>query len=133
MANEWANHTRSTAILKVHLNDDRDSARLVTALRQHAVDTLTCGEAAIRSASDNAQLAFATERGRVVISQDRGGSRRFHTARTRNRRVRSGIIIVAQKRQSPGEVARAIPGPQMLRPAQEMRGLMARMKRAHVF
>jgi predicted nuclease of predicted toxin-antitoxin system len=79
----------------IHLDECIDH-RIAAFLRAIGVDVVTVSEAATSSNDDEAQLMFATEQGRMLVSQNQIDFRRLHAAFVRGGRPHGGIILVPQ-------------------------------------
>lgn len=69
---------------------------VVQALRERGFDVLTAIEASRREDPDEAQLAYATELGRVLLSYNRVDFRRVHAAHLHAGREHGGILLLPQ-------------------------------------
>jgi hypothetical protein len=69
---------------------------VVEALRQRKVDVLTALEAGRGQDPDDAQLAYAGQLGRVLLSYNRIHFRRVHAAYLRAGREHAGIVLIPQ-------------------------------------
>ena len=67
---------------------------VVEALRQRGFDVLTALEAGRGEDPDEAQLAYATQVGRVLLSYNTVHLRRLHARYRRARRDHGGIIVI---------------------------------------
>jgi predicted nuclease of predicted toxin-antitoxin system len=83
------------AMPAVYLDECIDR-RLADRLRALGVDLETVAEAAAAGSSDEAQLVYASSRGRVLLSQNQIDFRRLHAAFVRAGRPHGGIAIVPQ-------------------------------------
>jgi hypothetical protein len=79
----------------IHLDECIDH-RIAAFLRTIGVDVMTVIEAATSSNDDEAQLIFATEQGRMLLSQNQIDFRRLHAVFLRAGRSHAGIILVPQ-------------------------------------
>ena len=70
--------------------------RLVAFLRAMDVDVMTVAEAATVSNDDEDQLIFATEQGRVLLTQNQIDFRRLHASFSRAGRPHGGIVVIPQ-------------------------------------
>ena len=70
--------------------------RLAATLRESGFDVLTVVEANALSIDDESQLIFATESGRVLLSQNQIDFRRLHSTFSRNQRHHGGIMLIPQ-------------------------------------
>ncbi|MFY4728344.1 DUF5615 family PIN-like protein [Nitrospira sp. BLG_2] len=76
-------------------------------LRPHGFDVLTTRDASNLGLSDDAQLRFATERQRALLTHNRIDFERLHRAAIDGHASHAGIII-ANRRASHADVARRI-------------------------
>jgi uncharacterized protein with PIN domain len=63
--------------IRLYLDEDVDVA-LASALRQRGIDVLTTQEAGKRQQTDEAQLEYAVQAGRVFFTHNRGDFARLH-------------------------------------------------------
>ena len=89
---------------------DEDSMRevLVEALRARGVDVITALDAETIGWSDQEQLEYATEQGRVLCSFNIAHFNRLHTEYMMQGKTHAGIILVQQQRYSLGEQMRRL-------------------------
>ena len=80
--------------MRLYLDHDVD-VTLANRLQPWGHNVLTTREAGHTEASDEQQLAFATNVGRVVITHNRRDFRRLHRQWIENGRLHGGIIISA--------------------------------------
>ncbi len=83
------------AIPAIYLDECIDR-RLAVRLRAVGMDVETMAEATATGNSDEAQLVYATGRGRVLLSQNQIDFRRLHAAFARAGRPHGGIAIIPQ-------------------------------------
>jgi predicted nuclease of predicted toxin-antitoxin system len=57
------------ATIRYHL-DENIPAAVAEGLRRRSIDVTTTAEAGLLGATDEAQLAFARDQGRVIVTQD---------------------------------------------------------------
>lgn len=94
--------------IRLYFDEDIMEKALVLALRSRDVDVLTVGEAGRVGESDEAQLIWATEQGRVLYSSNIGDFCQLHTDFIAEGRTHAGILLVSQQRYSVGEKLRGI-------------------------
>ncbi len=83
--------------------DEHVASAITKGLRQRGVDVRTTGEAGLIGASDEQQLAFATEEGRVLFTND-DDFLRLHQAGSDH----AGIVYVRQQHLSVGETIQGL-------------------------
>ena len=97
--------------IRFYLDEDLQSHALIAGLRGRAVDVLTTSEAARNVTDDEAQLAFATGEGRVLVSYNVLDFPRIHGDWLAAGKEHAGILTVPQQRWSVrGVLARSLPG-----------------------
>jgi Domain of unknown function (DUF5615) len=94
--------------IRLYFDEDIMEKALVRALRSRDVDVLTVGEAGRVGESDEAQLIWTTEQGRVLYSSNIGDFCQLHNAFIAEGRTHAGILLVSQQRYSVGEKLRGI-------------------------
>ena len=92
--------------IRLYIDEDAMARALVQALRARNVDVLTVFEAEMAGDSDPAQLAYATEQGRVIFTFNVGDYCRLHTEYLAQNRTHAGIVTVARQKYSAGEQAK---------------------------
>jgi uncharacterized protein with PIN domain len=80
--------------VRLYLDHDVNIA-VAERLRRLGHDVLTTGEAGHAESSDEHQLAFATDEGRVFLTHNRRDFRRLHRRWIEDGRLHCGIIISA--------------------------------------
>jgi len=88
--------------IRLYIDEDSGNLSLVESLRNSAVEVMTTSEANKLSSSDEEQLIWATEQGRVIYSYNMGDFCRLHRTFAEQKRTQSGIIIVPRKSYSVG-------------------------------
>ena len=88
--------------IRVHLDENVSNA-IAEGLRRRGIDVRTTPEAGIMGVSDEEQIAFAIEQGRIVFTQDTDFLRMARTGISHN-----GIIYCQQKTRSIGDIVRGI-------------------------
>jgi hypothetical protein len=91
--------------MRLHLDEDADAHALLNALRHRGLDVTSTRELALLQCSDEEQLAWAFERGRVIYTCNASDFCRLHTEFMRRGRHHAGIIIGEQQSLSIGEEA----------------------------
>ena len=94
--------------IKIHLDEDTDSHALLNALRQRGLDVSSSRERVLLQASDEEQLAWAFEQGRVIYTYNASDFCRLHSDCIRQGRQHAGIIIGDQQAVSIGEQMRRL-------------------------
>jgi hypothetical protein len=92
----------------LYLDEDVMERSLVLSLRSRGVDVITVSDASKAGQSDEEQLSWATEQGRVLYSSNIGDFYRLHTDLLTEKRFHAGIILVPQQRYSVGEQLRGL-------------------------
>ncbi len=78
--------------------DEDVSSLLSKLLQSRGFDVLTTHEASQNGSSDEAQLAFATEQGRAILTHNRVDFERLAQLYIANGQSHSGIIIVVRRK-----------------------------------
>jgi hypothetical protein len=94
--------------IRLYVDEDIMEKALVLALRLRDVDVITVGEVGKEGESDEEQLIWASEQGRVLYSSNIGDFYGLHTDFLTQGRTHSGILLVPQQRYSVGEKLRGI-------------------------
>ena len=95
--------------LRFHLDEDCQASALVAALREHGVDVLTTNESGLSGVEDEAQLAHATEKHRVLVTNNLRDFVPLHARWVaENRRPHAGIVLFGQQTLSIGETVRRL-------------------------
>jgi hypothetical protein len=94
--------------LRFHIDEDAAAGALISALRVRKVDITTAAEAGLKGADDRAQLLWASNARRVVLTHNVGDFCRLHTEFLNSDLHHSGIIVVQQQKLSIGERVRRI-------------------------
>lgn len=95
-------------LIKIYIDEDAMDSDLVIALRSRDVTVFTPLDVALTENPDEAQLAFATERGCVLYTHNVCDFCRLHTEWVKAGREHAGLIVAAQQRFSVGEQLRRI-------------------------
>jgi hypothetical protein len=93
-------------MVKFYFDEDSTQHRLIAALRSRALDVATSLDAGMNARDDEAQLIFAAEQARVLVSANASDFALLHREWMKRGRSHSGILIVPQQRYSTGEVVR---------------------------
>ena len=94
--------------IRFYLDEDVQSHALVAGLRARAVDVMTTSDAARTETDDDAQLVFASQTGRVIVTSNVLDFPRIHGESLEAGRDHAGIVIVPQQRWPVGEVVRRL-------------------------
>jgi len=86
-------------------------------LARHGFDVTPSGEAALLSASDEMQLAFALGEGRVLITRDRDFLR-LHAAGHQH----AGVVVWTERQRSVGQLIRSLDALSIDQTAEALRG-----------
>ncbi len=89
------------ALPPLYIDEDSCGRRLIAALRRSGCDVLTAEEAKTRSWSDERQLEFAADVGRVLVSANVGDFAGLQQSWGASGRDHAGIIIWKRSRWSP--------------------------------
>ena len=84
--------------IALYLDEDSQDNDLVQALRSRAVDVITATEAGRLERSDEEQLEWAAQEGRVLYSFNARDFYRLHTLFLSAGRPHAGIILSPQQR-----------------------------------
>lgn len=91
-----------------YLDEDTINAALVKALRNANLDVVTVADAGRLGYSDEEQLIWATEQGRVIYSFNIGDFCRLHRDFIAQERNHTGIVLAAQQQYSIGQQLRGL-------------------------
>ena len=94
--------------IRLYIDEDSGNLSLVEALRNSAVDVMTTPDANKLSSSDEEQLIWATEEGRVIYTSNMGDFCRLHRTFAERKRTHSGIIVATRQSYSIGAQWRGI-------------------------
>ena len=94
----------------LRLNTDEDSMRrsLVEALRARSINARTVDDENMRCHSDQEQLQWATEQGRVLYSFNVADYYQLHTQLAEQGKHHGGILLGQQQRYSIGDQTRGV-------------------------
>jgi hypothetical protein len=90
--------------IRIYIDEDSMKQALVIALRNSAVDVITASNVNRTGYSDEEQLKWATEEGRVLYSANIADFCRIHSVLMVQGGSHAGIILVQQQRYSVGEL-----------------------------
>lgn len=108
-------------ILRLYLDEDSVRRALVEALRTRGVDVTTALDAGMTRRTDEEQLAYATQAGRVLYTFNVCHFYHLHTLCLQQGRSHAGIILARQQHYSVGEQMRRILRLVASRSAEDMR------------
>ncbi len=108
------------SVVRYHLDEDCQSAALAAALREHGVDVTTTNQVGNAGTDDDAQIQFATDAGRVVVSNNIGDFSALHARWLTTGRDHAGIVLFPQQQYSVGETMRRLLRISHSRTAEEM-------------
>jgi hypothetical protein len=94
--------------IRLYLDEDVEAHALTRALQGRGVDVTTTSEAGLTETSDEAQLVWATQAGRVLLTYNAADFCRLHARFVEAGRRHAGIIVAEQQRHSVGEMVRSI-------------------------
>lgn len=96
--------------IRLYIDEDAMARALVNGLRARGFDVLTVLEAGMKGRDDPAQLAYATQQGRVIYTFNVGHFCQLHTEYLEQGKTHSGIIVVPRQKYSIGEQLRKLAG-----------------------
>lgn len=94
--------------LRLHLDEDATLRALIRTLTARGLDVSNAIDAGLAGLSDEKQLEYSTEAGRILYSYNIGDYYRLHSDWLRAGRSHAGLILVPQQRYSVGEQMRRI-------------------------
>lgn len=86
--------------IRFYLDEDSTEKSLITAFRHAGLDVITVLDIDRQSYSDEEQLIWATEQGRVIYSYNQRDFCRLHSKFLAAQRSHAGIILLQQQRYS---------------------------------
>ena len=89
--------------IRFYLDEDSAEKSLITAFRNAGFDVVTVIDVSRQSYSDEEQLIWATEQGRVIYSYNQQDFCRLHSEFLAAERNHAGIILLQQQRYSVGQ------------------------------
>lgn len=95
-------------MIGLYIDEDSMSKSLVTALRHQQIDVVTAMDVARLACSDEEQLTWATQAGRVLYSSNITDFCRLHSQWLQEGKHHAGLILVRQQRYSLGELVKGI-------------------------
>lgn len=96
------------SFIKIHLDEDTDGHALLNALRHRGLDVTSSRERGLLEFSDEEQLNWSTQQGRVIYTYNAADFCRLHSALLAQGRSHAGIIIGDQQTVSVGEEMRRL-------------------------
>ena len=94
--------------IRLYIDEDSSDLALVQSLLNHDIDVITALNANRLRRSDEEQLVWAFEQGRIIYSANTRDFYYLHTCFLTEGRNHAGIILVPQQRYSIGEQVRGI-------------------------
>ena len=94
--------------IHLHLDEDADAHALLNGLRHRGCDVTSSRERGLLPASDEEQLAWTTQNGRVIYTYNAADFCRLHSECLRRGQHHGGIIIGDQQTVSVGEELRRL-------------------------
>lgn len=94
--------------IRLYLDEDSLKHSLVVALQNSGIDVRTALDADKISCTDEEQLIWATEQGRLLYSFNVADFCRLHSTFLAQRRGHAGILLARQQRYSVGEQLRGL-------------------------
>ena len=94
--------------IRLYLDEDRNSEVLIRDLRIFAVDVVNSAEAGMNGKSDEEQMEFAIDAGRVLFTANVRDFRMIHTDLIARGRHHPGIVVVRQRDFEPWQQARRL-------------------------
>jgi hypothetical protein len=92
----------------LYLDEDSCALRLIAALRGGGIDVISADEMGNRRVSDTAQLEFAANLNRPIVTANYKDFAPLHAAWGRSGREHAGVIIWKQERYSSEQLASAL-------------------------
>lgn len=112
---------RGVSAIRLYCDEDSQNRALLKALRSRGVEVTSAGEAGLLGQTDEAQLSWANEQGRVLFTHNVGDFCRLHEQFLREGKGHAGIVV-AEQGPSVGERLRRLLKLTGARSAEEMRG-----------
>jgi len=94
--------------IRFYVDEDAAERAVVEGLRRSGVDARTVLEAGRGEATDEQQLAFASEEGRVIYTFNVEHFCRLHSEFLSSGREHAGIVVIPRQRYSIGEKIRRL-------------------------
>jgi hypothetical protein len=95
-------------LFPIYADEDSGIAALAEAATAIGIDWLRAADAGMSGAADGEQLAFATARGRAIVTANRRDFMRLHTEWMEAGRHHAGILVIADQRTSIGTILRKL-------------------------
>ena len=92
----------------LYVDEDLSRHQLIWELRSRGLDVLTSFEAGMNGRSDDAQLEFAADRRRLLLTANTRDFAQLHRDWLEQGRAHAGIILIPQQRYSTGEIVRRL-------------------------
>ena len=96
------------SLVRIHLDEDADGHALLRALRQRGQDVASSRERGLLGYTDEQQLDWAKDEGRVIYTYNASDFCRLHSDYLSRGRRHAGIIIGDQQTTSIGEEMRRL-------------------------
>jgi Domain of unknown function (DUF5615) len=106
--------------IRLYIDEDSFDKSLVAAFRNADFDVITVADASQQGYSDEEQLTWAAERGRVIYSYNRRDFCILHSDFLAMERNHAGIIVLRQQRYSIGQQLRGLLALIALQTAEDM-------------
>jgi uncharacterized protein with PIN domain len=92
--------------IRLYLDEDAGSRSLAREFRARGIDVTTPASEGMLGESDESQVEFATQQGRVIYTFNVGDYYKIHADYIEQGKTHAGMILVHQKRYSLGEQIR---------------------------
>lgn len=94
--------------IRLYVDEDSMDQDFVYALRARNVDVLTVADAGMLHKSDEEQLAWATDKSRVIFSFNARDFYHLHTRLLERSSSHAGIVLAPQQRYGIGDLMRGV-------------------------
>jgi hypothetical protein len=94
--------------IRLYFDEDALQNALVLALKSSNIDVTTVADVGMLSFSDEEQLIWAAEQGRIIYSFNMGDFHQLHNTFLTNGKLHNGIVLAPQQRYSIGEQLRGL-------------------------
>jgi uncharacterized protein with PIN domain len=94
--------------IRLCLDEDVEAHALIRALRGRGVDVTTTSESGLMETSDEAQLLWATQEGRVLLTYNAADFCRLHARCMKQELHHAGVVVAEQQRHRVGEMMRSL-------------------------
>ena len=111
-------------VLRIHLDEDADAHALLNGLRHRGGDVTSSRDCGLTGRSDDEQLTWASEHGRILYTYNASDFCRLHADLVRQGRHHAGIIVGDQQAVSVGEELRRFISLSEFKTAMEMRDIL---------